>query len=537
MAVRTKAKAKVSGAPIPRHFHSCPHLCQRGVKGKPFLCRDGTARFLWHGNGIKRHVKKTAHPDCSPSCPGFEFSKSAAYACTPTTKRQISEAQEPFCIPRTLLQSLYRKDQSPLKSTRLLVIYMTEPARNSTPENVTKSKSLDFSRVPHNGKHLMSISYGWLKAAFPEQIWIVDDAEESHILFNNWLQVPVRLQQHGCEVLLWSQDEFLTNDRVKKAHLILGGIDHTMDSQAYDHKQYDKLVARTLELEAEQPYITWPGSRMSRITGDKLHFIVDILDYVAVQRQERRPVTTALDLPSSPSQSWIESWNSGSLYPNVVLKRGFSDCGNCVVLPSNRKKKLPKWDQVRPMRQYWFSQELVSNLLELGEYRVFCLDGTPRGVVHTKPKGEQMECMVDGAIIPLDLLKMDNKLPLATENALFDPKKGEMELFDWTKQVLDCLIYREEGFYKCRSSLRDFCRIDIGIINKDKIHSYFINEIERDRSTCFFSNTYTMPQIADRMWQDMSEIFLYHGLNNHRMEMELDEHFNGNAPLEIDLSQ
>jgi hypothetical protein len=61
------------------------------------------------------------------------------------------------------------------------------------------------------------------------------------------------------------------------------------------------------------------------------------------------------------------------------------------------------------------------------------------------------------------------------------------ELFDFVECQVDRLATLEERFYAGeKSSLRIFCRIDVGLLwHASKLH-YFVHEVERGPSACLF---------------------------------------------------
>jgi hypothetical protein len=73
---------------------------------------------------------------------------------------------------------------------------------------------------------------------------------------------------------------------------------------------------------------------------------------------------------------------------------------------------------------------------------------------------------------------------------------GKQQLYDFVEWHVDRLATLEEKLYKGEnSSLRVFCRIDVGLLlGIGKELQYFVHEVERGPSTCLFA----------RCWDDHS---------------------------------
>ncbi|KAJ7571896.1 hypothetical protein C8J56DRAFT_907360 [Mycena floridula] len=382
------------------------------------------------------------------------------------------------------------------RSNMITVVYMAEPGRDMNVEDAILS--LDFDQIDDNGVHPISIHFTWLQNAFPNQIWMMEEPGLNCIIFNNWLQVPARLKSHGCNVLLWSIQDFLTNKDAYKARLILGGIDHTLDRGAYTEHEYDAIISRTEELEGHRPYITWPGSKASIHTGDKLKFTREILEPIANMRQEPRPKTVGLHSPPATDSRWTE-WENKTIVPNMVLKRGRSDCGNCVIRPKERQTKMPPWGAIKGARDLWYAQEDRPSLIDDGELRILCISGTVCDIIHTKPSGEDMDCRVaETVVVPLWVFQ--SKLPqIPWVPKVYHPgfKGGKEQVIAWGSSILGDLIAKEEEV--------------LGIMqNLDNVFHFFINEIERDR-------IYPLQHDADTFLERLSETFLHLAQNNHKM--------------------
>jgi hypothetical protein len=84
--------------------------------------------------------------------------------------------------------------------------------------------------------------------------------------------------------------------------------------------------------------------------------------------------------------------------------------------------------------------------------------------------------------------KPRDEIALGEKGASDDARQ---ELFDFVEWHVDRLATLEEtSFGKEKSSLRTFCRIDVGLMHskKTQLH-WFVNEVERGPSTAVFGRT------------------------------------------------
>lgn len=135
------------------------------------------------------------------------------------------------------------------------------------------------------------------------------------------------------------------------------------------HANYDTYVNSEYVLR----HITtvWPHPTELRLYGDKVSLIANFDAIAHNVTKTRRPVTIALN-PNDP------------IPPDVVVKRGFSETGNHVLMPGDIKQRWSYLNRhlILP-RACWFYQPFIHHLADMGEFRVFFVNAQPVYTVWT----------------------------------------------------------------------------------------------------------------------------------------------------------
>lgn len=115
----------------------------------------------------------------------------------------------------------------------------------------------------------------------------------------------------------------------------------------------------------------WPPIRLARYAANKWT-ITSHLQMIARLQGSYTPSTTILtpghDIPA-----------------NTVLKRTHSECGQHVILPTDRKLHRT-WEYLNARTgkdELWMAQEYVESLAQMGEWRAFIIGGKVISVMHT----------------------------------------------------------------------------------------------------------------------------------------------------------
>lgn len=101
------------------------------------------------------------------------------------------------------------------------------------------------------------------------------------------------------------------------------------------------------------------------------------LEAIAGAQKRPHPITTLLDL---------DILTDDTIPADTILKRGHSDCGTHVLFPHIDRRRQRSVAQLRNMSPYgevWLSQEMISTLQTIGEWRVFIVNGSIIQTVHT----------------------------------------------------------------------------------------------------------------------------------------------------------
>jgi hypothetical protein len=101
---------------------------------------------------------------------------------------------------------------------------------------------------------------------------------------------------------------------------------------------------------------------------------------------------------------------------NVVMKRNYSDCSDCVVLGSmDDDIKDSLWasaaesskrytDLTDFVKLRWFCQPYVPTLLSFGELRTFLVGGVIQYIIHTSPVEVKGSVTQVNLVVPLEKL-------------------------------------------------------------------------------------------------------------------------------------
>ncbi|KAK7679230.1 hypothetical protein QCA50_017808 [Cerrena zonata] len=203
-------------------------------------------------------------------------------------------------------------------------------------------------------------------------------------------------------------------------------------------------------------------------------------------------------------------WDGLTIPAGKVLKRTHSAYGTHVYLPDSPQPSVETLLQAccLPGRQ-WVVQDWVSTLRDLGEYKVYFVqqeivwmslarfskvDGgwCSKSVKNETRSLEEISAMLRQGVMDTDFLF---SVPSAYEPI-------DCMLREFAQDTL-CHLVEEDEDDEGYSILSEWCRMDIGIIEKNGVCSYFINEIETNVGLGLFGDG-----IFDALSDALGELWL-----------------------------
>ncbi|KAK7676833.1 hypothetical protein QCA50_006320 [Cerrena zonata] len=266
------------------------------------------------------------------------------------------------------------------------------------------------------------------------------------------------------------------------ADLVLGGIDYTTEYintvNGITRENYQRFDER-MDIFASHMRI-WPPIAPSREGAIKNHRI-QMLDYIS---------TYITRTPRPESMLW-----DGQHVPHgKVLKRTHSAFGNHVFLPTAPPPSVQQLQGLcdLPGRQ-WIVQDWVPTLRQLGEYKVYFVEGeivwvsvarfneNTSGWYAMDTNNETRRLHEVAAMLRAGPILHDYLFPP-------EPPQGISHLSDlimFSKRTFEGLTSRERGYYG-DSLLLQWCRMDVGIMTSGDACWYFVNEVETNMGLGLF---------------------------------------------------
>jgi hypothetical protein len=254
--------------------------------------------------------------------------------------------------------------------------------------------------------------------------------------------------------------------------------------------------------------IMWPNPVELRLYGDKLSLIANLNDVAHNVTRTVRPKNIVMK-PGC------------EIPPDVVIKRGYSEVGSHVLLPGDARRAWSYLERQQNIpRASWFYQPFVEHLLHMGEWRIFMVDCKPVYTMWTrKNRGskdlrDQWSFILVEDFYPLDIFRLvlwpqrssqiltsirsamskagEFKFPFQPINPTTlsqqDVERGRTEFLNFAQSTYMGLIASEERELRCKSGLRLFGRLDIGVIEY-ALHEfhYWVNELDRTQNATLWA--------------------------------------------------
>ncbi|TDL13550.1 hypothetical protein BD410DRAFT_846596 [Rickenella mellea] len=327
---------------------------------------------------------------------------------------------------------------------------------------------------------------------------VTDEAEEENrvnVVIHEWLLVAIYLSRASFDVEYMDWHDFMeeieqteSSDVFSKYVCILGGVDFSTD---YLDPQYGGMT----EQGADNYYIgkmrkisrkvrIFPDPEQLLRIGNKWDLIRSLDEIARKFTRSGRPITTRLE-------------HGGHLPTDQVIKRTHSGTSNSVIMPGDLHNRPHSWEELETpsSSMIWFSQTLVDTLWNQGEWRVVVVGGSVKYVVHTLKtdtndynRWEWYPTFVTDFYTLQELSYMAETGSLASATLSEPPgdrpadvrSQGVEEFRSFVSKTLDELAKDEERHIGRKSSLRLFCRLDIGIIvspGTNNAVTYFVNEV------------------------------------------------------------
>lgn len=272
---------------------------------------------------------------------------------------------------------------------------------------------------------------------------------------------------------------------------------------------------------------TWPSPREMLFVGQKLE-TYNLLNKCAVSLGYYQPCVFAI--PDAELESYAKDIAHGKL--DAVMKRSYSGWSNHIITPDTKDplgviqealELQQQWKVANPMfdEPLWICQPYLAQLVHIGEYRSYVVNGAIYYTVATTPTGlipgEGMEMLGGRLPRPLDSYKCVLLFScfffycLTYTFVRFDPNNPgnpgwlhldgndadavnptapypEQGYEKYLLEMVGKMVLAEEAQYGAISGLRLFGRWDISVCRHRVTgkYQYFVNEITRSWDTCLF---------------------------------------------------
>ncbi|KAK7434310.1 hypothetical protein VKT23_020260 [Stygiomarasmius scandens] len=267
---------------------------------------------------------------------------------------------------------------------------------------------------------------------------------------------------------------------------------------------FPRFWKHLLRLSENKPM--WPGPLHVLPSAAKIGLHVLLGKAAAKRRQYPHPHVYSLDS--------MEQATSALRDPGLVVKREYSDCGEHVFVHYSKKREdeLRKaWEDTKsiyqgcPLVPAWFAEPFSTAFAEKGEIRAYLANGLFVGAVYTEPMPKEDRLFVERVdrFTPLNLLEPgpgfvpSGSITIAgnKRRRIFnedldkaDLDRGEAEFRRFVEETVAGLIEEEEKIKgQKKSSLRVFCRVDVGLIlDGNGEYHYYASEVERSLTVGLF---------------------------------------------------